>query len=83
MSAPGLRVPPSVKRGGVLHGTGGFGSSASRASPPGLEAWECGTSPCSGKFCGGTCGHFSNWEGGVFPSDSASALPLRLLEVGT
>lgn len=33
-----------------------------------MEAWECDTSPSSGKSCGGTCGHFWGWE--LFLSDS-------------
>lgn len=67
VSHPGLGVP-SVKRGGPP--TGGLG-----ALPVGLEAWEGGTSPSSGKSCGGTRGHFSDWERG-FPSDSAFCSPL-------
>lgn len=57
------RVPS--RPGGSLCKAGGRPAGGLGALPVGLEAWEGGTSPSSGKSCGGTRGHFSDWERGV------------------
>lgn len=54
MSTPSLRF--------LVYKAGAVGPVGLRAQPAGsgVEAWECGTSPSSGKSCGVTCGYFSD-----------------------
>lgn len=67
VSAPDLQF--LVCKAGGLSGRwlGGLGQPGQAESLflAGVEAWECDTSPSSGKSCGGTCGHFSDGARGA------------------